>query len=190
MQPLEIAGQAVSIVAMAYNILSYQQKKQSHLVFCQLLGGALFAISYFLLGATIGGLLNILATTRAVLFLFEKKTHASHPAWLCAFIACYVAFYVLNFTVFGTEPTFVHFVIEILPVIGMTALSVAFMLGNSRMTRRLGLISSPAWLIYNIYYASVGAIVCEVISLASILIGMYRHDRKHQKMEGNTKNIS
>ena len=183
MLPIEIAGQAVSIVAMACNILSYQQKKQSHLIVCQLLGGALFSISFFMLGATVGGLLNAVATLRAVLFLFEKKLHTSHPAWLYGFIVCYVAFYVMSFTVFGVEPNFVHFVIELLPVIGMTALSIAFMLGNSRMTRRLGLISSPAWLIYNIYYASVGAIICEVISLVSIIIGMYRHDRKHQKAE-------
>ena len=66
-------------------------------------------------------------------------------------------------------------------MIGMTALSIGFMLGDSRRMRRLGLISSPAWLIYNIYYASSGAIICEVISLASILIGMYRHDRKNAK---------
>jgi hypothetical protein len=33
-------------------------------------------------------------------------------------------------------------------------------------------------LTYNIYYGSVGAIVCEVMSLASIFIGMYRHDRR------------
>ena len=183
MTPIEIAGQAVSIAAMACNILSYQQKKQSHLIVCQLLGGALFAISYFLLGATIGGLLNILATTRAVLFLFEKKTHASHPAWLCAFIACYVTFYVLTFTVFGAEPSPIRFAIELLPVIGMTAISVAFMLGNSRTTRRLSLISSPAWLIYNIYCTSVGAIICEVISLISIIIGMYRHDRKAKQTQ-------
>ncbi len=179
MTPTEIAGQIVSIAAMTCNILSYQQKKQSHLIVCQLLGGALFAISYFLLGATVGGLLNIVATVRAVLFLFEKKLKTSHPLWLGGFIACYVAFYVLSFTVFGVEPNFIHFVIELLPIVGMTALSVAFMLGNSRMTRRLGLISSPAWLIYNIYYASIGAIICEVISLCSILIGMYRHDRKN-----------
>ena len=183
MNPFEIAGQAISIIAMACNILSYQQKKQSHLIVCQLLGGALFAISYFLLGATVGGLLNVLATVRAILFLFEKKLHTSHPAWLCGFIAFYIAFYVLSFTVFGTEPNLIHFVIEILPIIGMTALSVAFMLGNSRMTRRLGLISSPAWLIYNLASGSWGAIACEVMTLVSIIIGMLRHDQVNPTCE-------
>ena len=178
MTPYEIAGQIISIAAMGCNIISYQQKIQKRLVMCQLLGGVLFSISYFLLGATVGGLLNLVAAIRAVIFLFPKKLNASHPAWLVGFIACYVLFYVLTFTVFGTEPTPVAFAIEILPIVGMTALSVGFMLANPGKVRLLGLISSPAWLIYNIYYFSIGAIICEVFSLCSIFIGMLRHDKK------------
>ena len=176
--PTQIAGQIISIFAMGCNIVSYQQKKQSHLVFCQLLGGLLFSISFFLLGATVGGLLNIVAFIRAIIFLFPKKLHASHPAWLVGFIACYIVFYILSFTVFGTPLTPVTLVIELLPVVGMTALSVAFMLADSGKVRKLGLISSPAWLIYNIYYFSIGAIICEALSLCSILVGMLRHDKK------------
>jgi hypothetical protein len=89
-----------------------------------------------------------------------------------------VALYVLTFTAFGKEPTAVNLIIEILPIVGMMASSIGYMLASSGAVRRLGLISSPAWLTYNIYYASVGAIICEVISLGSIFLGMYRHDRK------------
>ena len=177
MTPMELGGQIVSVFGMICNILSYQQKKQSHLLVCQLLGGALFAISYFMLGATIGGLLNLVAVTRAILFLFPERLHTSHPLWLGGFVTVYLIFYALTFTVFGTVPTPVSLLIELLPIVGMTALSVGFMLADAGKVRRLGLISSPAWLIYNIYYASVGAIVCEVISLLSIVIGMIRHDR-------------
>ena len=178
MSPIEIIGQAISIVAMACNILSFQQKRQSVLITLQLLGGALFSVSFFMLGATVGGILNIVAAVRAVIFLFERRLRATHPAWLCGFIAIYVALYVLTFTAFGKEPTAVNLIIEILPIVGMTASSIGYMLASSRAVRRLGLMSSPAWLTYNIYYASVGAIICEVISLGSIFLGMYRHDRK------------
>lgn len=173
----EIAGQIVSIFAMGCNIISYQQKKQSHLVVCQLSGAVLFSVSFFLLGATVGGLLNLVAAIRAVIFLFSEKLRASHAAWLFGFIACYLVFYALTFTVFGVEPRLTTLIIEALPVIGMTALSVGFMRGDSGAMRRMGLISSPAWLIYNIYYFSVGAIICETISLVSIFVGMLRHDR-------------
>ena len=178
MTDIEIIGQIVGVFAMACNILSYQQKKQSNLVTCQLLGATLFAINYFLLGAVIGGILNVLAIIRAIIFLFEKKLKATHPAWLIGFIFCYVTFYVLSFTVFETKPTPINFIMELLPVVGMTALSIGFMLNDSKKVRQLGLISSPAWLIYNIFHFSIGAIICEVISLLSIFIGMLRHDRK------------
>lgn len=178
MTDIEIVGQIVGVFAMACNILSYQQKKQSNLVACQLLGATLFAINYFLLGAVIGGILNVLAIIRAIIFLFEKKLKATHPAWLIGFIFCYVTFYVLSFTVFKTKPTPINFIMELLPVVGMTALSIGFMLNDSKKVRQLGLISSPAWLIYNIFHFSIGAIICEVISLLSIFIGMLRHDRK------------
>ena len=178
MTPYEIAGQIISILAMACNIISYQQKDQKRLILCQLSGGTLFAISFFLLGATVGGLLNVVAVIRAVIFLFPKKLNASHPAWLFGFIGCYVLFYVLTFTVFGTEPNPSALLIEILPVIGMTALSIGFMFAESKKVRLFGLISSPAWLIYNIYYLSIGAILCEAFSLGSIFIGMLRHDKK------------
>ena len=178
MTPYEIAGQVISIFAMCCNILSYQQKKQSRLIMCQLAGGVLFSVSFFLLGATVGGILNLVAAVRAIVFLFPEKLNTKHPVWLCGFVFCYFAIYALTFTVFGTEPTLVSLIIEILPVIGMTTLSVAFMFSDSKVVRRFGLIASPAWLIYNIYYRSAGAIICEAISLVSIIVGMLRHDRK------------
>jgi hypothetical protein len=93
----------------------------------------------------------------------------------------YITVYILNFTVFGKTPTLYHLVIEILPVIGMTAISIGFRLSNASDVRRCGLISSPAWLIYNIASGSWGAIACEVMTLLSVIIGMIRHDRAKQE---------
>ena len=177
MTPFEIVGQIVSIAAMGCNIISYQQKAQHRLVICQLFGGILFSISFFLLGATVGGLLNLVAAVRAVLFLFPKKFNASHPAWLFGFIGCYVVFYVLTFTVFGKEPTPFNFIIEFLPLIGMIATTISYRFSDAKSIRKFGLISSPAWLVYNIANMAVGAILCEVLSLGSIIIGIIRLDR-------------
>ena len=177
MPPIEIIAQAIGIVAMFFNIFSYQCKKQSSVIALQLCGGALFSVNYLLLGATVGGILNILAALRAIIFLFKDKLRADRLPWLFGFIAAFISIYVLNFTLFGKEPTAINLIIEILPVIGMTALSVGFRLKNAAGIRRCGLISSPSWLIYNIYAGSVGAIICEVITLCSIFIGMLRHDR-------------
>ena len=116
MTPIEIIGQIISCFAMVCNILSYQQKSESRLIACQMAGGALFSVSFFMLGATLGGILNLIAALRGILFLFSEKTRATHPAWLGAFVTCYVALYALTFTVFGVAPTPIALAIEALVV--------------------------------------------------------------------------
>ena len=172
----ELIGQGIGIIAMIFNILSYQQKRQSALILFQLCGSMLFGVSYFLLHSPMGAMLNILSTVRAVLFIFEDKVRAKHPVWLCIFVSFYVLFYVLAFTVFGADTRWYNFLIELLPVIAMTLFSVGFMYGSSAVMRRVGLISSPCWLTYNIYNGAVGAIICEVFCFASTVIGIIRHD--------------
>lgn len=175
---LTFLGQAIGIVAMAFNILSYQNKNQKTVIAFQFFGSALFALSFLMLGAIIGGILNFIGIIRALVFMNKEKLHADKPIWLWGFIAAYLVTYVLTFTVFGQEVTPVKLLIEALPVIGMTALTIGFRMTDAKAVRRMGLISSPSWLIYNIASGSIGAIACEVITLASILIGMLRHDRK------------
>lgn len=178
MKPLEIIAQIIGIIAMLFNILSYQCKKQKTVIAMQLFGGALFAANFLLLGAAVGGILNILATVRAIVFLFKKKLKADRLPWFIAFVLSYVSVYILNFTLFEKEPTLLNLILEILPVIGMTALNVGFRLKDAAAVRKCGLVSSPAWLIYNIAVGSWGAIICEVLTLISIFVGMLRHDKK------------
>ena len=180
MKPIEIIAQIVGIFAMLFNILSYQCKQQKTVIAMQLVGGFLFAVNFLMLGALVGGILNVIAVLRAVLFLFKDKLKADRLPWLFGFVASYIAVYILNFTAFGKEPILFNFVIELLPVIGMTALNIGFRLKRAADVRRCGLVSSPAWLIYNIVAGSWGAIACEIMTLISIFVGMLRHDKaKH-----------
>jgi len=179
MTPTEIIAQIIGIIAMAFNILSYQGKKQQTVIACQLAGGAFFAVNFLLLDATVGAILNVIAVIRAVVFLFKDKLRATHPAWFAGFCLSYIAVYVLTFTVLQKEPTPFNLIIELLPVIGMIALNIGFIKKTAGAVRKSGLVSSPAWLIYNIVAGSWGAIICETISLFSIVIGMLRHDKRN-----------
>ena len=181
MNPIETFAQIIGVIAMMFNILSYQGKKKRTVITLQLFGTTLFSINYLLLGATVGGILNIIGAIRAIVFFFGDKLKAERLPWLIVFIASYISVYILNFTVFGKEPTALNLIIEILPVIGMLALNIGFRFKDSAKIRRCGLISSPSWLIYNITAGSWGAIICEVFTLVSIFVGMLRHDKKTHK---------
>lgn len=180
MESMEIFAQAVGIVAMLFNIFSYQGKQQKTIVAMQLVGTTLFSVNYLLLGAAVGGILNILGAIRSILFLFREKFKADRIAWLLAFLAAYLTVYVLNFTVLGKEPTAFHLIVELLPVIGMLALNIGFRWKDSAKIRKCALVSSPAWLIYNFAAGSWGAIICEMFTLISIFVGMFRHDKKQK----------
>ncbi len=177
MKPIEIIAQLIGVFAMLFNILSYQGKKPKTVITMQLCGALLFSVNFLMLGATVGGILNIIAAFRALVFFFGDKFKADKIYWFIAFIISYISVYILNFTVFGKEPTAFNLIIEILPVIGMLALNIGYILKDSAKIRKFGLISSPAWLIYNIIAGSWGAIICETFTLVSIFIGMFRHDK-------------
>jgi len=174
----EIVAQAVGIVAMGFSIFSYQQKKAASIIAFQLFGSLFFGISYFMLGAYIGAVLNVVGVVRALLFLKRDKFHTDNIPWLILFCSLYLTSYVLNFTVFGKQPTFGNLVIECLPVVGMVSTHLAYRYNSAKIIRRFGLVSGCAWLIFNIASVAIGAILCEVFSVISIFIAMVRFDRR------------
>lgn len=178
MELYDIIAQGLGILAMICNIYSFQRKTSNGVILCQMFGGLLFSVSFFMLGATVGGILNAIAAFRAIIYINEKKLHATHLAWLIFFELTFIASYILTFTVFGKPFTLANALLELLPVIGMTASTISFRLQSAKAIRGFGLISSPSWLIYNIVNIAVGAIVCEVLSIGSIFIGMLRYDIK------------
>ena len=176
-----LLAQAVSVVAMAMNILSYQGKRQSTVFAFQLLGTALFSISFFMLEAYTGALLNALGVVRSAIFLNKKRLHADRPVWLAAFALAYVTAYVLSFAVFGKEASLRNILIELLPVAGMVVTTVSFQKKDSKSVRLYGLINSPLWLTYNVVNLSVGGICAEVFGATSIIIGYLRLDTKKRR---------
>lgn len=178
MQPIEIIAQAIGIVALVFNVLSYQQKSAKHVFLMQMVGSALFCINYFLLGATIGGVLNVVAVARAIVYYNSEKLKANHIVYFIFFTIAYISSYVITFTLLGKPFNLYNAVVELLPVVAMISLNIGFKIGTSKAIRRFGFIASPCWLAYNIINFAIGAIICEAISIISIFIGMLRHDIK------------
>ena len=176
MKPIEIVAQVISILAMTFNILSYQRKTQRGIITFQFFGGAFFAVSFLLLGSVMGTIMNVVAVLRAAVYRERERLHADHILWLFGFVTIFLLSYLLSFTAFGTDPTPKNFAIELFPVIGMTVSTVSFRMKGARIVRFLGLISSPSWLVYNIFVGSIGATLCEAISIVSILVGIVRYD--------------
>ena len=174
----EIIAQVTSVIAVGFNCLSFLQKKKSILLVFQLGSSVLFFVSYVLLGAIAGAIINVVSIARAIVFLQKEKLHADNAIWTAGFITAYVLSYAASFLVFQKDPTLPNLIIEFLPVIAMIAIHLSLRYSDTKMVRRFGLVSSPSWLAYNIAILSIGGTISELFNFASIIIGIFRFDIK------------
>lgn len=173
----DIIAQTIGIIAMVVAICSFQQRTQKKIVMFQFVSSILFSTHFFMIGAVTGGILNAIGIVRAAIFSKrDTKAWAAHPVWIYIFSVIFVGVYTLNFTVLGTTPILRNFLLEILPVIGMVATTIAFRMKKAAHVRIFSLISSPLWLVYNVANFSLGGILTEAFSLCSIVVGMLRLD--------------
>lgn len=175
---IKIIAQIIGIIAMIFNIFSYQCKNKRLLILMQFCGASLFCINYFLLGAYVGGMLNVLSVLRAAVFLAKDKLRADHIAWQIGFGICFFVVYGLSFTVLGTQANAFNLITELLPVIAMVLATIGYRLKNAAAIRKISIFASPMWLIYNSIVGSIGGIICESFALVSIIVGIIRHDIK------------
>lgn len=177
MSTYSIIAQALGIIAMALIILSFQAKKQKVLILTHFFGCAFFVANFIMLGAITGAFLNIIGVVRAVIYSNKDKFKNMK---VCNIIFCtlYIVAYALTFTIFGKEVNSYNLIVEILPVVGALSTTIAFSMPSAAAVRKAAWINSPAWLIYNSLNFSIGGILCEVFSIISVIIGMFRHDVK------------
>ena len=178
---METIAQALSFVGLAFIVASYQQKKKSSLVLCQLFGCGVFGIHYFMMGAYTGALLNVIGMIRSLAFYKENRSRKVGTIWTVVLIAMYVASYILNFTVFGAPATAGNLILELLPTIGMSVLTISFNMTGTGIIRALGTGHSASWLIYNIVHHSIGGTLTETMAMISIIVGILRYDIKKKE---------
>ena len=171
-------AQAVSLLGLACNVASYQQKKKRTLILCQLFGGLLFTLHFLMLGKHIGAMMNGIGMIRAVVFSIGFSGKRVERIWMGVFIVLFLACYPLSFVISGQEIGAWIMLVELLPVISMCLSTVSFTMSNAGKIRLLSLICSPLWLVYNIVGHSLGGVLCELLAIGSIILGIIRHDIK------------
>ena len=176
----DLIVQAIGILGMVTIVLSYQARKQKNIITIQFFGCLFFAINFFMLDAYTGALLNGIGVIRAVVYLNKNKIK-NLKLINYGFIFIYIISYFATFFVFNKPITILGLITEILPVIAMVASTVAFAMNSAKSVRKLAFISSPSWLIYNCVNLAIGAIICEVFTLISVIIAVIRYDIKGGK---------
>ena len=166
---------ALSYIFGAFGIAStvviYQQKQRTGLILSKLVSDAIWFFHYFFIAAYAGAAIAAIGFLRELIFMNKEKKWAKSKAWLVLFIALSVLAGI--FTWKGA--------ISVLPCIASVIAVIGFWIGNPWLSRILSFPISALMLTYDIAYTAIMAIINEIFTVISSVVGIIRYDVKKEK---------
>jgi len=157
---------------MIFFVISFQQNKRNRILGLILAGQLIFMVHFILLGAWTAVAMNSVGAVRTVVFQFrEKKKWANSAFWPYLFVAGFFGFGILSWQAWYS----------ILPMVAMSIETFGLWMKEPRRIRIINLFPHPPWFTYNLLVGSWPGMTTEVLILASVIIGIWRHDIKPSK---------
>lgn len=164
--------QAIGFVGMAVSIISFQTKSYQKIIWLRVISEIIFAVQYFLLGAYTGMVSNILSCVTNSVYRIRVKKNKSNKVCRIVFVCLFVL--VGGLTWQG--------MITVLVVSAKVLSTIANGMGNSKTIRYMNLGIMMLWNVHDIIVFSIAGVLCNMATIVSILIAIFRIDRK-KKME-------
>lgn len=163
--------QAIGFVGVACFIISYQIKSNKALFAMQVTGTCLFCLQFLLLEAYTGCFNLMLVILRNLMLLFaEGRPWILWKGWPVIFSAASAV--IIGVTWQGP--------LSLLVFAAMVASMFGYWTRNAQKIRLCNLaVSSPAWLIYDLFVGSIGGVISESITLISIIVSIFRYGWKN-----------
>lgn len=159
-----IIAQGVGFLALALEWGSYQCKHSRKLFFVQLLANFTYLMHFVLLGGY-SACVSLAVSCLRNLVLVGKGSWAQWKGWPWLLVAANIGATVLTW----------ENIFSILPFMGVTALTLAGWTRNGKKVRLATLfVSAPSWLIYDLYSGSLSGILCESMTICSVVISVVR----------------
>lgn len=160
--------QAIGFVAAGLEIGSFQCKSSRKLIFVQLCGNLAFLIHMLMLGGYSGSISLVFSCIRNLIFS-SGRSWAYWKGWPWILVAANVAGAIVTW-----ENGF-----SLLPCIAVVAVTLSCWTRNGKTIRiASSCISSPMWLIYDIYTGSYSGILTEIFVLCSVAVSIVRYGWK------------
>ena len=165
-----IIPQIIGLLAVATFLISYQQKKRGSIILFNVISRCLYILQYVLLGAFAGAALDILGAISSV--IAGKKNSGfikKHTVLvLISLNACIIAV--------GTAIAIINQSwIDLFSIVGVLLHTSAFWISSEKIIRRVSLLGSPFWFIYNFLSKAYGSALGDILTMCSIIVAMIRY---------------
>lgn len=162
----EIIIQLLGALGILASVISFQCKKHKSILFFRTANESLFAIQYFLLGAYTGMAMNLVGCLRNQIFSKQVEGNRNTVKSVTFFGTLFLIFGLVTWQ--GPK--------SLLIICAKVLSTIAYGNKNTTFVRTAVLITSTSWLIYNYCVSSVAGVVCEALTLISIIAGIVRLD--------------
>lgn len=179
-----LIAQIFSIIGFVIIISSFQCKKNKNFFLMQGLGGFMFFLNFFLIGAYAGAFFNLTNLVRGLLFLKNDKKPWKLIITILLYTFCFAFSTIL---IWGDG---FGILISALPYVALVIMSVLMWLGDGTCIRIYQFsIMSPAWIVHNIFNFSLGGILCESVTMVSVIVYFLRIFREKRKIKEIKENL-
>jgi len=160
-------AQIVGCIALCFGVTAFQMRTRVAVLAVMATANAFWALHFLLLGAYTGAALNLVSIMRNAAFM-RWKDRCPGPL-LPTLVITVLA---------GAAAATWRGPLSGVALAAASCGTIAFWQRHPRNTRRWSLLSSPLWLTHNALQGSYPGVIIEVLVMGSILIGMWRHDRR------------
>ena len=168
---MKIISECLGLLGILLNIIIYQQKKRKSLLRWKLTSDVAWALHYAIAGNFSGAAVGTIGIARESTFLAIEDKKIDRRPFLAVFFLCALG------SIWLTWKGWTSF----LPAIASMLSVISFWQQKPKLSRFLALPISTLMLTYDILVGSYTGIGNELLTLGSVLIGVYRHDRKENK---------
>ena len=166
-QAVLIISQIIGFLAVASFLFSYQLKKRKDIILCNVTSRCLYILQYVLLGAFEGAVLDVLGAISSV--IAAKKNVGLVKKFTRLFVVGIDLVIVVAGLLLYVNP------FSLLPIAGVLLHTTAFWINDEKIIRRVSLLGSPFWMVYNFSCLAYGSAVGDFLTMVSILIAMIKY---------------
>ena len=162
---MEILGQIFGWLTALLTFVSFQCKEHKKLVVVNTLATASLGISYLLLGAWSGMLMNVIAILRNFAIYKRNCKFFSYAFW--------PYFFAILMGILGALSW--QGPMSLLVIMALIMGTLFLYSPNVQNLRKITILTATMVIIYNVYYQVWGGVINELIAMVSAVIGIYRY---------------
>ncbi len=169
-------GQGFGIVAVVLGFINYQVKTREQVLYVHIATTVVFAIHFALLGEYPTAIMQLVGTTRNIVFYFVGKKGYVEKAWAITFAVLMGTLGSVSMFVIGSGEWY-----AIICIVGLVINSYSMSFVNPNSVRKSILVSSPLVFTYDLLVTSIGGAIYEAIVIVSSIIGLIRFGKEKEK---------